>query len=179
MSPESPLLPQGAELRKPPTRTRVYLSLALALAVTLLPWDHDWRWLLPDFTLLLLLYWNIHAPRQAGLGAAFVLGLVTDVAQGLLLGLNALAYCAATFAVLLVRRRLANFAPLLQTPQIAPVLVGKEALVLALGMMIGRGEADWRWLAAGLLGAALWWPLSWAMERLGAHAAPPVPERRA
>ena len=97
-----PLLPQGAELTHPPTRAKVYISLLLAFSLTLLPWMEQIRWLVPDFTLMLLLYWNIRAPRLAGIGMAFSLGLLTDVARGVLFGLNALAYCAATFIVLLV-----------------------------------------------------------------------------
>jgi rod shape-determining protein MreD len=164
--PEKPLLPQGAELAAPPTRAKVYATLILALATTLLPWADEIRWLVPDFTLMALLYWNIRAPRLAGLGAAFTLGLVTDVARGVLMGLNALAYCAATFAVLLVQRRLEGFDAPRQTLQLAPILLGKEALVLTLGLMMGRSEADWRWLAAGLAAGLLWVPLAWLVDRV-------------
>jgi rod shape-determining protein MreD len=173
-----PLLPQGAELAHPPTRSKVWISLTLAFALTLLPWMQDIRWLVPDFTLMALLYWNIRAPRLAGLGAAFSLGLLTDVTRGVLFGLNALAYCAATFIVLLVQRRLEGFDTTRQTLQLSPVLLGKEALVLTLGLMMGRGEADWRWLAAGLVAALMWPPMAWLVDRITAQPAqrrqPPV-----
>ncbi|MEW5787081.1 MAG: rod shape-determining protein MreD [Pseudomonadota bacterium] len=173
---EKPLLPQGAELAPPPTRLKVYGSLALSLAATLLPWSDDLHWLVPDFTLMALLYWNIHAPRLAGLGMAFTLGLVTDVARGVLMGLNALAFCAATFVILLVQRRLEGFDAPRQSLQVAPVLLGKEALVLTLGLMLGLGEADWRWLAAGVVAGVLWMPLAWLVDRLtGRPSRPPVP----
>lgn len=174
-SPERPLLPQGAELAAPPTRPRVYASLALALAATLLPWADQILWLVPDFTLMALLYWNIRAPRLAGLGAAFTLGLVTDVARGVLMGLNALAYCAATFSVLLVQRRLEGFDVPRQALQVAPILVGKEVLVLVLGLALGFEQADWRWLAAGLAAALLWLPLAWLMDRITGRPAGSAP----
>jgi rod shape-determining protein MreD len=161
-----PLLPQGAELTHPPTRAKVYISLLLAFSLTLLPWMEQIRWLVPDFTLMLLLYWNIRAPRLAGIGMAFSLGLLTDVARGVLFGLNALAYCVATFIVLLVQRRLEGFDTPRQTLQLFPILLGKEALVLTLGLMMGRGDADWRWLAAGLAAALLWPPLAWLVDRI-------------
>lgn len=161
-----PLLLQGAELEHPPTRTKVYGSLLIAFALTLLPWMDQIRWLVPDFTLMALLYWNIRAPRLAGLGAAFSLGLLTDVTRGVLFGLNALAYCAATFVVLLLQRRLEGFDTPRQTLQLSPVLLGKEALVLTLGLMLGRGDADWRWLAAGVVAAVLWPPLAWLVDRI-------------
>ena len=168
-----PLLPQGAELAHPPTRTKVYISLCLAFALTLLPWMQDIHWLVPDFTLMALLYWNIRAPRLAGLGMAFSLGLLTDVTRGVLFGLNALAYCAATFVVLLVQRRLEGFDTPRQTLQLSPILLGKEALVLTLGLMMGRGEADWRWLLAGVVAALLWPPLAWLVDRITAQPTTP------
>jgi len=167
-----PLLPQGAELAHPPTRGKVYVSLALAFALTLLPWLDQIRWLVPDFTLMLLLYWNIRTPRLAGLGAAFGLGLLTDVVRGAVFGLNALAYCAATFVVLLVQRRLEGFDISRQTLQLSPILLGKETLVLALGLMMGRGAIDWRWLAAGVAAAALWAPMAWLVDRITDRPAP-------
>lgn len=165
-STEKPLLPQGAELAAPPTRAKVYVSLALALALTLLPWAEQIHWLVPDFTLMLLLFWNVREPRLAGLGTAFTLGLITDVARGVLMGLNALSYCAATFVALLVQRRLEGFDLARQTLQLAPILFAKEALVLVLGLMMGRGEADWRWLAAGIMAGLLWLPVALLVDRV-------------
>ncbi len=174
---EKPLLPQGAELAAPPTRTKVYASLVLALAATLLPWADQIRWLVPDFTLMALLYWNIRAPRLAGLGAAFTLGLVTDVARGVLMGLNALAYCVATFIALLVQRRLEGFDAPRQSLQVAPILLAKEVLVLTLGLMMGLGEADWRWLASGLIASLLWLPLALLVDRITGRPALPTQNR--
>lgn len=171
---EKPLLPQGAELAAPPTWTRIHASLALALAATLLPWADQIRWMVPDFTLMALLYWNIRAPRLAGLGVAFILGLITDVARGGLMGLNALAYCIATFVVLMVQRRLEGFDAPRQSLQVAPILLAKEALVLTLGLMMGLGDADWRWLAAGLIAGLLWLPLALLVDRITGRPALPL-----
>lgn len=167
-----PLLPQGAELAAPPSRAKVMISLFTALCLTLLPWADGLRWLLPDLTLMVLLYWCIHAPRMVGLGVAFALGLVTDVAHGVLLGLDALAYCAAAFVVLWMQKRLEGFDAPRQILQLAPLLLGKEALVLTLGLAFGRGEADWRYLAAGLVAVALWLPLVLLLDRLTGRPAP-------
>ncbi|PIV88818.1 MAG: rod shape-determining protein MreD [Hydrogenophilales bacterium CG17_big_fil_post_rev_8_21_14_2_50_63_12] len=173
MSLAKPLLPQGAALAAPATRAKVMSTLFAALCLTLLPWADGLRWLLPDLTLMVLLYWCIHAPRLAGLGIAFALGLLTDVTHGLLLGLDALAYCGAAFVALMVQKRLEGFDVPRQTLQLAPLLLGKEALVLTLGLAFGRGEADWRYLAAGLLAALLWLPLAMLLDRVAGR---PVPE---
>lgn len=151
------------------------LSLFVALCLTLLPWSEGTRWLLPDLTLMVLLYWCIHAPRMVGLGLAFSLGLVTDVAHGLLLGLDALAYCAAVFVVLSLQKRLEGFDVPRQTLQLTPLLLGKEALVLILGLAFGRGDADWYFLAGGVLAALLWLPLALLLDRLTGRPAPAEP----
>ena len=173
---EKAFLPKGAEMVSPPTRVKVWGLLALALALNLSPWPDVVRWLVPDFTLVVLLYWSIRAPRLAGLGTACVLGLVVDVARGLHLGLNALAYCAAAFVVLMLQRRLENFDAPRQTLQLVPVLIGKEALVLTLGLLFGHGEADWRTLASGVMAALLWTPMAWLLDRLTGRPVEPRPE---
>ncbi len=170
-----PLLPQGAELAAPPSHGKVMASLFAALCLSLLPWADGLRWLLPDLTLMVLLYWCIHAPRLVGLGLAFALGLVTDVAHGLLLGLDALAYCAAAFVVLSLQKRLEGFDAARQTLQLAPLLLGKEALVLTLGLAFSRGDADWRYLASGVLAVVLWLPLAMLLDRITGRPAPAEP----
>ncbi|MCP5278888.1 MAG: rod shape-determining protein MreD [Thiobacillus sp.] len=159
-------LPKGAELIVPPNRTKVLGLLALGLALNLSPWPDSVRWLIPDFAFMVLLYWNIRMPRLAGLGMAFILGIVMDVVRGLHMGLNALAYCTAAFVVLMLQRRLENFDAPRQNLQLAPLLLGKEALVIALGLLFGHGDADWRWLAGGVVAALLWTPMAWLLDRL-------------
>ena len=172
--PGKAFLPKGEEVVIPPNRFMVWGMIGLGLALNLSPWPDSIRWLVPDFALMVLLYWNIRMPRLAGVGAAFLLGLVVDVARGLHMGLNALAYCAASFVVLMVQRRLEKFDAPRQTLQLAPVLVGKEALVLTLGLWFGHGESDWRWLAGGVLAVLLWTPMSWLLDRLTGRPIQPV-----
>lgn len=161
-----PLIPQGEELARPPTRPMVLASLAVAFMLTLLPWPEAALWLVPDFGLLVLLYWNIHAPRLAALGVAFALGLAMDATHGLLFGLHALSYCVATFLVLMLRRRLEFFTLKGQAAHLAPLFLLQKALVLLLGLAYGQGQADWRFLAAGVITAALWVPACMVMDRL-------------
>lgn len=161
-----PLIPQGEELARPPTRAIVAASLIAAFLFTMLPWPEAALWLVPDIGLLALVYWNIHAPRLAALGTAFALGLTMDGAHGLLLGLHALSYCVVTFLVLMLRRRLEFFTLRGQALHLAPLFFLQEALVLLLGMAYGHSQADWRFLAAGAITAALWLPACLVLDRL-------------
>jgi len=161
------LSPRGPQLVAPAGARLVYGSLVLAYMLGLLPWPEGWRWLVPDFTFLVLLYWNIHSPHRAGLGLAFVLGLLTDAARGMLFGMHALVYVAAAFVALSVRRRLENFLPPGQALQLAPLFLGKELAVLLLGLAIGQTVIDWWSLAAGPMAALLWLPACLLLHRLG------------
>lgn len=170
-------LPQrGPEIIAPASARMLVLSFALAVLLELLPWPRAALWLVPDFPLLVLLYWNTHEPRRAPMRVAFLLGLLADVAHGALLGLHALAYVAASFGTLMLQRRLANFGPLGQALQLGPMFLGARLLVLTMGLALNRGEAAWPYLAGGLAGALLWLPLCLLLHRAtGRPVEPPSP----
>jgi rod shape-determining protein MreD len=172
MKPGKPLLPQGTAIVAPPSWRVLLLTLVLAFLLTLMPWPGEGRWLVPDFALMVLLYWNIHVPRPIGLGAAFLLGLLTDAAGGVLIGQHALSYTLAAFVILSLRRRLEKFPPLGRALQVAPVLFGQIALVLLLGLLFDRQATDWRYLASGVTAALLWLPLAWLLDALTGHVSP-------
>lgn len=161
-----PLIPQGEQLARPPTRVLVLTTLILSFLLTVMPWPSAALWLVPDFALLALVYWNIHAPRLAPLGVAFVLGLMMDAAQGVLFGLHALSYCVIAFLVLMLRRRLDYFTVKGQALHLAPIFPLQEALVLVVGIGYGYTQTDWRYLAAGLVTAILWIPACFVLDRL-------------
>lgn len=180
MTPEKPLLPQGPELIAPPSWRSVAVSLGIAFMLTLLPWTGDWRWLIPDFTLMALLYWHIHAPRLAPMGLAFGLGLLTDATRGALFGQHAMAYALTAYLALLLRRRLENFNAPARAAQLAPLFLFKELAVLLLGLVFVKPGTDWRYLAAGLVAALLWLPLAMILDRLAGRPwyDPPASEPR-
>lgn len=67
----------------------VCIILALVLAIVPLPdWAEPYR---PDWVAMTLIYWSMVLPRSYGVGTAWLVGIVLDVAQGTLLGQHALA----------------------------------------------------------------------------------------
>lgn len=166
MTPDKPFLPQGAALIAPPSWRRVAGSLALAFVMTLLPWPGEWRWLVPDFTLMALLYWHIHAPQHTPMGVAFGLGLLTDATRGALFGQHAVAYALTAYLALFLRRRLENFSAPARAVQLAPLFLFKELAILLFGLIFVKQTTDWRYLAAGIVAALLWLPLAMLLDRL-------------
>lgn len=166
MNTEKPLVPQGPQLIAPASRRLVYGSLALGYLASLLPWPQGLLWLVPDFTLVALFYWLVHAPHLAGLGLAMSLGLLADATLGGLMGQHALAYTLIAFLVITLRRRLENFEVSGRALHLVPFFLGQQALVLLLGLAFGLPDADWRYLVAALSAALCWMPMAHLFDRL-------------
>ena len=87
------------------------IVVAIMLTITPLPeWLAPFR---PDFVAMTLVYWAIHTPRACGVGVAWLVGLVLDVAQGTLLAQHALAMSLIVYLTAKFHLRLRVF-PLLQ-----------------------------------------------------------------
>src|SRR3979411_2911318 len=100
-----PLLPAGPEvILKPASTWFVLLTLLVALGLNLLPLTDLALSVRPDFLALALLYWCIQEPRLVGVGAAWFVGLVMDVADATVFGQHALAYAVLAFAADYLRR---------------------------------------------------------------------------
>ena len=65
--------------------------------------------LAPDFVALVLAFWCVRQPRLVGIGIAWLLGLLIDVGNGVLLGQHALAYSVLAFGAIALSRRILWF----------------------------------------------------------------------
>lgn len=84
------------------------LSLVIALLVNLAPWGQSP--VVPDMLALVLVFWTIvDQPRRTLLGIGFVLGLVMDAHQGIVLGQHALLYTVAVLLAMRLMRRISWF----------------------------------------------------------------------
>ena len=146
------IMPRGQQLLLPVNPVFIFASLALALALNLLPLG-PLPWL-PDLVMVLLAFWGVHQPGRVGMGTAFVLGLCMDVGQSSLLGQHALAYTLVMFATRLTHRRLLWFRS------------GTQALQMLLPFAVAH--------ALQVLEALLWPLASWAL--LAPQRRPPDPD---
>ena len=163
------IMPRGSDqLLLPVNPLFIAFSLLVALGVQLLPVGRHAA--MPDLLAVALVFWNVHQPRRVGIGLAFVLGLIVDVADGALLGQHALAYTLLSYAAIAAHRRLLWFRVAEQALQILPLFAGAHAVSLVVRLIAGGMFPGWWLLAAPLLEAALW-PL--------AHGLLLAPQRRA
>ena len=137
--------PSSAQAILLPVRAGTILgSFAVALLLNFLPWKNVL--LVPDFVALVLAFWCIRQPRLVGLGAAWVLGLLTDVGNAVLMGQHALAYALLAFVAITLSRRVLWFP-----------LWGQALHVAALVRLAAGAEfPGWGIVVGPLFGAMLW-----------------------
>lgn len=145
-----------------PVRTGTIIgSFVLALFLNFLPW-RDMR-LVPDFVALVIAFWCVRQPRLVGLGIAWVVGLLTDAGNGVLLGQHALAYSVLAFLSVWLSRRILWFGPMLQSLHIALILLVAEAATLVVRLAAGDPFPGWPIFVRPLVGAALWPAVTWLL----------------
>lgn len=151
------MLPDRRQQILAPVRlSTIVVSFAVALLLNFLPW-HNVA-LAPDFAALTLAFWCVRQPQLIGLGVAWVLGLFTDVGNGVLLGQHALSYSVLAFCALTLSRRILWFGLWGQTLHVAAVLLIAQAVGTVVRLAAGAEFPGWS-LAIGPLGGALLFPL--------------------
>ena len=132
----------------------IVLSFIVALLLVFLPWKD--MALVPDFVALTLAFWCVRQPRLVGLGVGWLMGLLMDTGNGVLLGQHALAYSVLAFAAISLSRRILWFPWLLQAMHVAILLVGAQAVEILVRMAAGGQFPGWSLLIGPLIGAMLW-----------------------
>jgi rod shape-determining protein MreD len=134
----------------------IVFSFIAAALLNMLP-ASDWAmWGRPDFVALLVLYWCIEQPERIGFGAAFVLGLLMDVADGAFFGQHALAYSILAYAAIELHRRVRMFEAVSQVIYVIPLLLVNDLIVLAIRMLAGADFPGYRYFLGSLVAGAFW-----------------------
>jgi rod shape-determining protein MreD len=147
-------------MRADPSARRLayWLSVAAGLVFAIVPlpgWLDAAR---PDLALLAIIYWILNSPRIAGLGYAWLAGLILDTLRGLVLGQNALAFLIVAFLTHKLQLRIRMF-PLLHQAGAVLLLLGLYHFIMFwTDGLTGHDYTGWnRWLP--IVSGALIWPL--------------------
>ena len=146
-------------------RAFIWASLLVALLLNWLPWHGVWLALRPDFTALVLLYWCTHKPYRVGIGIAWMVGILADVADASLFGQHALAYAVLAFGGIVLHRRVQMFDLRQQTLQIFPLLLLAYTVYAMVHWQL-HGYVDWIYFGGSLVSALLWMPLTLLLQAL-------------
>jgi len=145
-------------------------SLFAALLLGLLPLPEALVPLRPYWLALVVAFWVLESPQRAGLGFAFAVGLVADLAFGSLLGEQALRLVIIAFILQRFRARL-RFFPLSQQALAVGALLYNDMVVTgAVHLLLGLPTPPaLAWLAPAL-GMLLWAPLFFLLDSLRLRA---------
>ena len=144
------------EILKPASASFMALSLFIGLMLNFLPWNGIALLLRPDFVALTLLFWSIREPRRMGIGVAWAMGLMIDVADGVLFGQNALAYSMAVYIAFILHRRILLFPPWQQAFYAFLLLLALQVVTLLIRLITGAMFTGTIYFASSLSGALLW-----------------------
>ena len=110
--------------------------IAYLLAIVPFPeWAMNYR---PEWVSLVLIYWVMALPYRVGIGSAWVAGLVLDILEGSILGLNALALVLLAYVTLSLHKRLRMFS-LFQQSGLIVALIGLN-LTICHWLQIATGQ---------------------------------------
>ena len=153
------------ELLLPASSTFIALSIFAALMLNWLPWQGLWLALSPDFAALVLLYWCTHKPHRIGIGIAFAVGILADVADSSFFGQHALSYSVLAFGGILLHRRIQMFDLREQPLQVFPLLLISYAVFASVHWLM-RGSLSWEFFLGTLTSALLWIPMSILLQTM-------------
>ena len=145
----------------PARASTIVASFAAALLANFLPW-RDVA-LVPDFVALTLAFWCVRQPRRVGLGTGWLLGVLADVGNGVLLGQHALAYSLLAFFSITLSRRILWFGLAQQALHVAALLVFAQGVALLVRLAAGAEFPGWTLIVGPLLGAMLWPAVSFVL----------------
>lgn len=154
-------MPVSTQLLRPFNFLWVLASLLLALLFNAAPWNiSEWNFP-PDLVALLLLYWGLNQPFHVGFFLAFVMGILVDTITGNALGAHSLAYCAAMYGVLSLRRQMKLYPFWQQALVVWALMLVIQIINLIINVTLLSGMLyHWGYFLASFTTAILWTPLS-------------------
>lgn len=143
----------------------IVLLLFLSMCLNVAPWPNQVAILMPNWTLLTLMYWSIALPHKVSVFTGFITGLLFDVLTGSLLGQNALIFSIASFFSHALYPRLRNYRVWQQAYFVLFFLLSMKLLSLSINQFPIRADASYQyWLQA--FSSAMIWPAIFATLRL-------------
>lgn len=142
------------------------VSVLLAVLLGLVPLPAELQPLRPYWLGLVVAYWVIEDSERLGLGFAFAMGLLGDLAFGGVLGEQALRLTVMAFILQRFRTQLRFFPLLQQALAIGGLLVNDRVVSAAVHLAVGAPQLPWTYWLAPVLGMLLWVPLFLLMDAL-------------
>lgn len=142
----------------------IFLSFAVAFALTIVPLPEAVAPLRPEWLVLVLIYWCMAVPERIGVGVGWVSGLLLDVLRGGLLGQYALTLAIVAYLTLQLYQRLRVFPAWQQAASVFVIVLVHLTLQLWIRGISGIPDSGWTWFLPALT-SALVWPVVFGLLR--------------
>jgi len=155
-------LHSSRRLLRPVSKRFIWGSLFLAWLLDLTPLGRLSIWI--DCVPLVLCFWSVHQPQRVGMTTALLVGLVMDISQASVMGMNATAYILLTFMASLLSKRM-HWYPLSVQAFIVLILMLGMQLVIAclLSLFAGIAWPPIEFFLPAVVSGFVWWPLSYVL----------------
>lgn len=142
----------------------IFVSILIALILTLLPMPSWTIWMRPIWVFLVLAYWSMYLPYQVSVGIAWFVGIILDVLNGTLLGEHALALTIVIYVVVHMHSRLRMFGILQQSLSILLLALFYQTILYCVQGFIGALPQSKLYWSASFTSMLLW---PWVYSILG------------
>ena len=134
----------------------IFISIIVALMLAIAPmpgWADAFR---PDWVTMTLIYWTMHLPRNYGVGWAWVIGLILDVAQGTLLGQHALALSLVIYVTVTFHLQMRQYPTLQLTVTVCALLALYQFILFWVNGVAGVNTPAVSYWGPVVSGSVLW-----------------------
>lgn len=132
------------------------LTYLVALILMVMPMPAALDIYRPDWVTLVLLYWVLALPHRVNMGTALVLGILSDILLGSVLGVHALGMVVVTYFVARHFQRFRNFSLPQQAILIAFLILLKRMIVFQANVFIHDAEFAGSYFWPALTSALFW-----------------------
>ena len=143
----------------------IVLSFFLAYLLAIVPfpeWAMNYR---PEWVPMVLIYWVMALPYRVGIGSAWCAGLILDILEGSVLGLNAIGLVIVAYVTSSIHLRFRMFSSIQQSGLVL-VLIGINLFLSHwLEVIAGYTTASDMMFIMGALTSAVLWPALFQLLR--------------
>lgn len=151
----------SSRLLQPAKPWYIYATLLAGLLLNLAPTGQ--LPYLPDWLAMVICFWSVREFRKVGMGIAFSMGVLMDVADASMMGQHALAYVLVAYLASSLSRRILWFPLLEQALHVLPILLLAQLIQFVVRMIGGGDFPGFGFFVGPLIATLLWVPGTYVM----------------
>ena len=132
------------------------VTYVIALTLMVMPMPATFDVFRPDWVTLVMLYWIIALPHRVSIGTALILGVLSDVLLGSIVGVHALGMVVVAYLAARNFQRIRNFALIQQAVVIAVLILLKRFIVFEANVFLHDAEFTFSYFWPVLTSAVFW-----------------------